>query len=382
MNDWLDQRLQDGAARAVGDVSLDDPSSVSTEDAPGTVGADVSTEPGGTVVHLDDVRRARSAPLLAVAAAVVVLVAVGAWIVTRDGSTAVDSTDPAGSGTVVASVPDGPPAEVVGNALQRTMSTSWVADAEVGNEDPAVPSATATITYHPAEPSEARPYARVLMEGDALDRSQMALGSGPGLVEACAESDAPPCRPGAWVDDDVWNAEDFGVTEDEYRQLMEASLTLIANIDPASATATETAGEFEVTLSALAPCDVNCTATVEVRDGYIVSLSIPGNPDGSRRYSYADFGSAPEVDEPAPADIVEGPLRPTVLCEVTLSVGSAADTDSIEARVRSLEADLGNEDGAALMRAIRAIPGVLDVSTTTSDGCTSDTVSIGFVTEG
>ncbi len=127
---------------------------------------------------------------------------------------------------------------------------------------------------------------------------------------------------------------------------------------------------------------MNCTATVEVRDGYIVSLSIPGNPDGSRRYSYADFGSAPEVDEPAPADIVEGPLRPTVLCEVTLSVGSAADTDSIEARVRSLEADLGNEDGAALMRAIRAIPGVLDVSTTTSDGCTSDTVSIGFVTEG
>ena len=36
MNDWLDQRLQDGAARAVGDVTLDDPSSVSTEDAPGT----------------------------------------------------------------------------------------------------------------------------------------------------------------------------------------------------------------------------------------------------------------------------------------------------------------------------------------------------------
>ena len=378
MNDWLDQRLQDGAARAVGDVSLGDPSSVSTEDAPGTVGADVSTEPGGTVVHLDDVHRARSAPLLAVAAAVVVLVAIGAWIVTRDGSTAVDSTDPAGSGTVVASVPDGPPAEVVGNALQRTMSTSWVADAEVGNDDGS--AELSIVTYNPADPTQGRPYATVLMA--TLGSAQMALGSGPGLVEACAESDAPPCRPGAWVEDDVWNAEDFGVTEDEYRQLIEASLTLIANIDPASATATETAGEFEVTLSALAPCDVNCTATVEVRDGYIVSLSIPGNPDGSRRYSYADFGSAPEVDEPAPADIVEGPLRPTVLCEVTLSVGSAADTDSIEARVRSLEADLGNEDGAALMRAIRAIPGVLDVSTTTSDGCTSDTVSIGFVTEG
>ncbi|MEZ5269093.1 MAG: hypothetical protein R2789_11200 [Microthrixaceae bacterium] len=176
MNDWLDQRLQDGAARAVGDVTLDDPSSVSTEDAPGTVGADVSTEPGGTVVHLDDVRRARSAPLLAVAAAVVVLVAVGAWIVARDGSTAVDGTDPAGSGTVVASVPDGPPAEVVGNALQRTMSTSWVADAGLATRILLFPlrRRRSPITRRAFL---SRPYARVLMGG----RCPRSVSNGPGF---------------------------------------------------------------------------------------------------------------------------------------------------------------------------------------------------------
>ncbi len=359
MNDWLTEALHDAADRNVGDVVLEDPRLEASEEDRST------TNPSGP-------------PLLAVAAVLVALAIVaGVWLVGRDDSTTVDAVDPATTDAPTTTTDPADADDVVRAALDRTMATSWVGQLSVGNEDPTVPSLEATVVYHPADPAAGRPYAAVLLEGPAVERPMLALSSSARVIEACAESDRPPCRPGAWAGLSGWAAADVGLGADELRTLQQASMTLVENVDPASA---EPLGEgrYAVTLSALSPCDVGCGAEMSVEDGRIVRLTLLDEGAGVRELRLGSFGEAPAVDEPAAGDVVQGALVTGRLCEVTIATTADADPAAIESAVRRIESELGLDDAAAAMRAIRGIDGVADVSTNTSDGCPPGALTIGF----
>lgn len=307
MNDWLDERLRADADRSVGSVKLKDPRQPQPDSS--TMGDGV--DGNATVVAMQE--RRRPAPLLAVAAGLVAMMVIGAWILVREGGQTVEGNGPASQDVTGPDVPnpdptdtsvsDVAPSKVVADALAATLDTSWVATV-TDTRDP--DRVWLTVTYDPADSDHDYAGISIQAAGEAPD--MVALHDDPRVLTECAANSGSPCRDGAWLDTSASSMADRAMSAEELRPRNEASMTMLGAVDPADATATDTPGTYEVQLSGDTPsCDmVKCSARVEIADGLVVSMRVQAGPE-DRTWRYGSFGEPVIINQPVESDIVDQP---------------------------------------------------------------------------
>lgn len=355
--DRLTTLLRDAAARDLGDTTLDHPGTSS----------DQSPEPsgGGRI----------GVRLLALAASVVLVAGALAFLITRDE--AVEVQTPA-DGSQADSVPamtvdPDDSAAVVANAIEATLSTSWVAILHGLVPD----SGQAGVVYHPPAPQEGHPYATVGMGRDNRDLEVIGLSQTPQIVARCEADQDAPCAPGLWIDQTDSLARSSDLDVEETRAAFEAELIGLRGVEVDNPTAPPLQpGVYAVRADGPA-CYDDCRGTIEVRDGLVVHLELASVGE-SLVWDYGSFGEALPIEEPEPADIVEREPPATTVCTMTITVAPGADKAALEADVDRWLEDNGRRISPALTVHMANLPEVADVMYSNERSCEADPVRIEF----